>query len=78
MYKSIKYYKYIYFYGCIDFFEESNNELVKYTENIDDLFFTKISQLYYDQARTIIKKDLYDLVEVNNVSCIYFSLILLL
>lgn len=65
-------------FDCIEFFEESNNELVKYTENIDDLFFTKISQLYYDQARTIIKKDLHNLIEVSNVSYIYFSLILLI
>ncbi|VVC39253.1 Hypothetical protein CINCED_3A022987 [Cinara cedri] len=50
----------------IGFFEESNDELVKYLENIDNLFFMKISRLYYDQARTIIKKDLHDLVEVNN------------
>lgn len=57
---------------CIEFFEESNNELTKYIENIDNLFFTKISQLFYDQARTIIKKDLHDLVEVSNVSYFYF------
>ncbi|XP_025192205.1 centromere/kinetochore protein zw10 homolog [Melanaphis sacchari] len=50
----------------LGFFEESNDELIKYIENIDNLFFTKISQLYYDRARTIIKKDLHDLVEVNN------------
>lgn len=50
----------------LGFFEESNDELIKYVENIDNLFFTKISQLYYDRARTIIKKDLHDLVEVNN------------
>lgn len=49
------------------FFEESNDELIKYIENIDNLFFNKISELYYNNARTIIKKDLHDLVEVNNV-----------
>lgn len=53
--------------NILGFFEESNDELIKYVENIDNLFFTKISQLYYDRARTIIKKDLHDLVEVNNV-----------
>lgn len=58
----------------IGFFEESNDELIKYIENIDNLFFSKISQLYYDKARTIIKKDLHDLAEVNNVS--YFNIIL--
>lgn len=56
------------YFDFIGFFEKSNDELIKYTENIDNLFFTKISQLYYDKARTIIKKDLHDLVEVNNVS----------
>ncbi|CAI6360807.1 unnamed protein product [Macrosiphum euphorbiae] len=50
----------------LGFFEESNDELINYIENIDNLFFTKVSQLYYDRARTIIKKDLHDLVEVNN------------
>lgn len=66
---------------CFDylgFFGESNDDLIKYIENIDNLFFTKISQLYYDQARTIIKKDLNDLIEVYNVSCIDFLLILLI
>lgn len=53
---------------------ESNDELIKYITNIDSLFFTKISQIYYDQARNIIKKDLQDLVEVNSVSYIYDSL----
>jgi len=57
----------LYNVNFLGFFEESNDELIKYVENIDNLFFTKISQLYYDRARTIIKKDLHDLVEVNNV-----------
>lgn len=61
---------------CLEFFEESNNELTKYIENIDNLFFDKISQLHYDTARTITKKDLHDLVEVNIVC--YLSLLLLL
>lgn len=58
----------------LGFFEKTNDELINYIENIDNLFFTKISQLYYDRARTIIKKDLHDLVEVNNVR--YFSFLL--
>lgn len=75
----IKFYKLfntIMFGFCLEFFEESDNELTKYIENIDNLFFDKISQLHYDSARTIIKKDLHDLVEVNNVC--YLSLLLLL
>lgn len=78
----IKYYIYFYKYNicmysfdCIGFFDESNDELVMYLENIDNLFFMKISQLYYDQARIIIKKDLHDLVEVNNVSKYFLSVI---
>lgn len=61
---------------CLEFFKESNDELSKYIENIDNKFYEKVGQLHYDKARTIIKKDLYDLVEVNDVC--YFSLLLLL
>lgn len=58
---------YLVVFDCIGFVEESNDEFIKYIDNMDNLFFTKISQLYYEEARTIIKKDLHDLVEVNNV-----------
>lgn len=57
-------------FDYVGFFEESNDELIKYIENIDNLFFNKIGQLYYNKARTIIKKDLHNLVEANNV-CIF-------
>ncbi|XP_050537251.1 centromere/kinetochore protein zw10 homolog isoform X2 [Daktulosphaira vitifoliae] len=49
-------------------FEEINNDLIKNLENMDNIFFNKISQMYYDKARYIIKKDLHDLIEVNNES----------
>lgn len=58
-------------FHAIGFFEKLNDELIECVENIDNLFFIKISQLHYDRARTILKKDLHDLVEVNNVSYFY-------
>ncbi|XP_050436177.1 centromere/kinetochore protein zw10 homolog [Adelges cooleyi] len=47
-------------------FEEFNNDIIKNIENIDQIFFDKVSQVYYDKARSIIKEDLHDLIEVNN------------
>lgn len=60
------------YFNSIGFFEKSNDELIKYTDNIDNLFFSKISQLYYNKARAILVKDLHDLAVVNNVSFFIF------
>ena len=40
-------------FNFIGFFEKSNNEIIKYTENIDNLFFTKICYLAFIELYNI-------------------------
>ncbi|RZF47496.1 hypothetical protein LSTR_LSTR007423 [Laodelphax striatellus] len=47
------------------FLNRNNNVLHEYAENVDILFANKISQCYLLKARSIMKKDLFNVMEVG-------------
>lgn len=47
------------------FFNDNNDSILKYAKNVDVLFANKACNVYLEQAKIILRKDLHDMVEVE-------------
>ena len=56
----------------IGFIKPSNDSLVEYVKNVDNLFVAKTCQAYLLSARRIFDKNLHDMVQVRSNNFRYF------
>lgn len=55
----------IFYFYFSEFLDSTNNTLKRYGGNIEELFLNKTIEIYLDSARTIMKKNLGEMIEIE-------------